>query len=110
MGTRPRPRQAAAAAAGGDGEREARTGPRATRMRCDTLATAQLGRGRPLTTLQPTKRQPPTTGAVEQSGESRRQCERRRGQLLLELRNSPNRLRLLGELRSRSCSTQKDSE
>jgi hypothetical protein len=44
MGTRPRPRQAAAAAAGGDGAREARTGPRLTRTRCDTPATARLRR------------------------------------------------------------------
>jgi hypothetical protein len=68
MGTRPRPRQAAAAAAGGDGAREARTGPRQTRTRCNTPATARLRRGRPLTTLQPTKRQPATSGEVEWGG------------------------------------------
>jgi hypothetical protein len=37
---------------------EARTGPRQTQTCSDTPATAQLRRGRPLTTLQPTKRQP----------------------------------------------------
>jgi hypothetical protein len=68
MGTRPRPRQAAAAAAGGDGAREARTGPRQSQTCCDTPATARLRRGRPLTTLQPTKRQPATAGAVEWGG------------------------------------------
>jgi hypothetical protein len=60
MGTRPRPRQVAAAAAGGDGARETTTGPRLTRTCCDTPATARLCRGRPLTILQPTKRQPDT--------------------------------------------------
>jgi hypothetical protein len=68
LGTRPRPRQAAAAVAGGDGAREARTGSRPKRTCCDTPATARLRRGRPLTTLQPTKRQPATTGAVELGG------------------------------------------
>jgi hypothetical protein len=68
MGTRPRPRQAVAAAAGEDGAREARTGPKPTRTRCDTFATARLRRGRPLTTLQSTKRQPATAGVVEQGG------------------------------------------
>jgi hypothetical protein len=57
---RPRPRQVAAAAAGGDGARETTTGPRLTRTCCDTPATARLCRGRPLTILQPTKRQPDT--------------------------------------------------
>jgi hypothetical protein len=80
MGTRPRPRQAAAAAAGGDGAWEARTGPRQMQTCCDTPATARLRRGRPLTTLQPTKRQPATVGAEERGGESRRQGKRRRGQ------------------------------
>jgi len=68
MGTRPRPRQAAAAAAGGDGAWEARTGPRQTQTCCDTPATARLRRGRPLTTLQSTKQQPATAGAVERGG------------------------------------------
>ena len=34
----------------------------------DTPATARLRRGRPLMTLQPTKRQPATVGAVERGG------------------------------------------
>jgi hypothetical protein len=50
MGTRPSPRQAAAAAAGGDGAREARTGLRPTRTRCNT-PVARLCRGSLLTTL-----------------------------------------------------------
>ena len=62
------PRQAAAAAAGGDGAWEARTGPRQTQRCCDTPATARLRRGSPLMTLQPTKRQPATVGAVERGG------------------------------------------
>ena len=68
MGTRPRPRQAAAAAAGWDEAWEARTGPRQTQTCRDTPATARLRRGSPLTTLQPTKRQPATAGAVERGG------------------------------------------
>ena len=68
MGTRPHPRQAAAAAAGGDGAWETRTGPRLTQTCSDTPATARLRRGRPLTTLQPTKRQPATAGAVDRGG------------------------------------------
>ena len=48
--------------------REARTGPRPTQTHCDPPATARLRRGRPLTTLQPTKRQPASVGAVEQGG------------------------------------------
>jgi hypothetical protein len=64
---------------------EARTGPRQTQTCIDTPATARLRRGRPLTTLQPTKRQPATVGAVERGGrvtvtQSRRQGKRRRGQ------------------------------
>jgi hypothetical protein len=62
------PRQAAAAAADGDGAWEARTGPRETRTCSDTSSTARLLRVRPLTTLQPTKRQPATVGVVEQGG------------------------------------------
>jgi hypothetical protein len=68
MGTRPSPRQAAAAAAGGDWAWEARTGPRPTQTCSDTPATARLRRGRPLTTLHPTKRQPATVGAVDWGG------------------------------------------
>jgi hypothetical protein len=43
-------------------------GPRQTQTCCDTPATARLRRGSPLTTLQPTKRQPATVGAVERGG------------------------------------------
>jgi hypothetical protein len=68
MGTRPRPRQAAAAAAGWDGAWEARTGLRPTQTCCDTPATARLCRGSQLTTLQSTKRQSATAGAVEWGG------------------------------------------
>ena len=43
-------------------------GPQAdTDVQC-TPATARLRRGRPMTTLQPTKRQPATVGAVERGG------------------------------------------
>jgi hypothetical protein len=62
------PRQAAAAEEGGDGAQEARTGPRPTPTRSDTPATARLRRGRLLTALQPTKRQPATSGEVERGG------------------------------------------
>jgi hypothetical protein len=37
-------------------------------MRCNTPPTARVRRGRLLTTLQPTKRQPATAGAVERGG------------------------------------------
>jgi hypothetical protein len=47
---------------------EARTGPRQTQTCIDTPATSRLRRGRLLTTLQPTKRQPATVGAVERGG------------------------------------------
>jgi hypothetical protein len=79
MGTQHRPHQAAAGAAGGDGAWEARTVPRPTQTRSDTPATARLRRGRPLTTLQPTKRQPATVGAVERGGRvttARQTCQR----------------------------------
>ncbi len=68
MGTRPHPRQATAAAAGWDWAWEARTGPRQTQTCSDTPATPRLRRGRPMTTLQPTKQQPATVGAVERGG------------------------------------------
>jgi len=67
MGTQTR-LGSSAAAAGGDGAREARTGSRLTLTRCDTPVTTRLRRGRPLTTLQPTKRQPATADAVELGG------------------------------------------
>ena len=43
-------------------------GPRPTQTCSDTPATARLRRGRPLTTLQSTKQQPATVGAVERGG------------------------------------------
>ncbi len=46
----------------------------------EQAATLRLRRSRPLTTLQPTKRQPATVGAVERAGESRLQGKRQRGQ------------------------------
>jgi len=82
--TPPSPGQAVAVAAGGDGAWESRTGPRLTQTCSDTPVTARLRRGRQLTTLQPTKRQPATVGAVERAGESRRQGKRRRGQSQVE--------------------------
>jgi hypothetical protein len=57
-----------AAAASGEGACEARTGPRQTQTCRDNPATARLHRGRPLTTLQPTKQQPATVGVVERGG------------------------------------------
>ncbi len=57
-----------AAAAGGAGAWEARTGPRQTQTCSDTPVTAWLCRVRELTTLQPTKWQPSTVGAVERGG------------------------------------------
>jgi hypothetical protein len=68
MGTRPCPRQVATAAAGGDGTWEIRTGPRQTQTCSDTPDTTQLHRGCLLMTLQPTKQQPATVGAVERGG------------------------------------------
>ncbi len=80
MGTRPLPRQTAMAAAGGDGAWEARTGPRQTQMCSDTPVTARLSRDRPLTTLQPTKRQPATVGEVEWGWRVTTGGKRQRGQ------------------------------
>jgi hypothetical protein len=64
------PLQAAEEAAGWDRAVEVRTGLRQTLTCCDTPATAILRRGHQLTTLQPTKRQPPTVGEVDWGGES----------------------------------------
>ena len=93
------PPQAAAAAASGDGAWEARTGPRQTQTCRDTPATARLCRGRPLKTLQPTKRQPATVDAVERGGRvtTARQTmtsrcvvgRRRRARVLSEALQSP---------------------